>query len=306
MIKRLNAAAVLALLIGTTLFTGPTEAQAGPSGKNNGAGARPRSRVMTFNIRFDFESDAAQNNRWEQRADVVAKTILASGAAIVGLQEDKGHQIEDLQRRMGGWEFHGKGRDGAGSERCSIAWQREHVKAKETGEFWLSDTPDVVGSSTWGDRYPRKCTWAVLELKSKKTPLLVLNTHLPEGEGQNVGFRNKGVKVMRDFIERRIGDKNKMGVIVLGDFNAGEETETRQLLAGGKEVPLRDAWDEAKPNDPNPGTFGGFRGMRTQQRIDWILLGGPVRANGAAKIDEQIDGRWPSDHYPVLADLDLK
>jgi len=30
-----------------------------------------------------------------------------------------------------------------------------------------------------------------------------------------------------------------------------------------------------------------------------------VRIYRAAKLDEQIKGRWPSDHYAVIADLEL-
>lgn len=299
---------IVGIAAAAALAVAASTAEAGPrNGSGSGGAARGRARVLSFNIRFDFESDAAQGNRWAQRADVVAKTILGSGAVIAGLQEDKEEQVQDLRRRMDGWVFLGKGRNGGNSgEHCAIAVKAADVRVKESGDFWLSDTPDVEGSNTWGDRYPRKATWALLEVKREKTPLLVINTHLPEGDGHNGELRRRGVRVIREFIDRRVSDKAKLGVVVTGDFNCGADDEPRGVLAQSQELPLRDAFVEARPSDPSPGTFNGFRGMRTQDRIDWILVGGQARVLAYDKIDEQVDGRWPSDHYPIFADLDLR
>ncbi|MBX3465744.1 MAG: endonuclease/exonuclease/phosphatase family protein [Planctomycetes bacterium] len=278
-----------------------------PRGDAQGRAAKTRLRAMTFNVRYDFEDDGP--NRWPHRKETVAKVIRESQAWVVGLQEDKGEQVDDLRPLLPGWEFLGRGRNQGGSgERCSILVHREHVRVRDAGDFWLSDTPDVEGSNTWGDRYPRKVTWAALEVKRSRTTVLVLNTHLPEGTGKNHALRVRGARLMREWIAARTArDRERLAVVVLGDFNAGADDEPRTALAGeGADALLRDAWTEAAPNDPSPGTYNDFRGLRTQQRIDWILIGGPIRAVAAAKLDQQVDGRWPSDHYPVLADLELR
>lgn len=302
MIHHRALAPALAAAVALGVFTFASEAQAGRS-------SRTRFRAMTFNIRYDFETDGP--NRWHHRKEAVAKVVRESGAWIACLQEDKGEQVEDLRPMLPGWEFLGRGRNPGGSgERCSIAVDREHVRVKEAGDFWLSDTPDVEGSNTWGDRYPRKATWAVVEVKRAKTPILVVNTHLPEGGGKGHGLRVRGARLIHDWIAQRVParERSKVAVIVCGDFNSGADEEPRAVLTGegDDDVLLRDAWTEAAPNDPSPGTYGDFRGLRTKQRIDWILIGGPMRAVAAAKIDEQVDGRWPSDHYPVIADLELR
>ncbi len=302
MIHRTLALA-LAAAVALGVFTFPTEAQAG-------RGSRARFRAMTFNVRYDFEDDGP--NRWHHRKETVAKLIRESQASVVCLQEDKGEQIQDLQPLLQGWEILGRGRNPGGSgERCSILVDREDARVKDSGDFWLSDTPDVEGSNTWGDRYPRKVTWAVVELKRSRTPVLVLNTHLPEGSGKNNALRVRGARLMHDWISRRVSEREreKVAVVVCGDFNSDADDEPRAALVGGEGgdgVRLRDAWSEASPNDPSPGTYGDFRGLRTQQRIDWVMIGGPIRALAAAKFDEQVDGRWPSDHYPVFADLELR
>lgn len=300
-----NLTAGLAVLAALTVAAAPP-AEARRSSKRGA-----RLRAMTFNIRYDFESDGP--NRWAHRVDAVAEAIRASGAHVVCLQEDKEEQVTDLQARLPEHGFVGRGRNASGSgERCSILYDRSVLRLEDSGDFWLSDTPDVPGSNTWGDRYPRKATWALLEVKKAKTALLVVNTHLPEGDSDRL--RIKGVEVIRAWLAAHFGSSDRRGrrssrqvaLLVTGDFNddaAGSRTFST-LTEGGPT--LRDAWEEAGPQDRSPGTYGGFRGLRTTSRIDWLLVGGPVRVLQAAKLDEQVDGRWPSDHYPVLADLQLR
>lgn len=266
-------------------------------------------RVMTFNIRYDFPNDGP--NRWPHRLPVVAKVIRESGAAVIGLQEDKGEQIDDLRAHLPGYEFLGRGRNATGSgERCAIVVKTDDVRVRDSGDVWLSDTPDVPGSNTWGDRYPRKFTWALLEVKRSKTSLLVLNTHLPErDDGNDPANRVRGARLMREWLDQRVPsrERDKVAVLVLGDYNSQPDDQPRALLAGEGSGALRDAFVEARAPEKSPGTVNpNFSGARTNSRIDWILLGGPMRARGYQKIDEQVDGRWPSDHYPVMADVELR
>lgn len=275
--------------------------------------SRPaRVRAMTFNIRYDFESDG--QNRWQYRAEAVAKTVAASGAKVVCLQEDKAHQIEDLQRLLPEFTFVGRGRNATGSgERCSIAFDSKAFRLREHGDLWLSDTPGVPGSNTWGDRYPRKATWALLELRKGKQKLLVVNTHLPEGNSDRLRVRGGEVihawlseHLAGDESSRRRGRRGGDGpaVIVAGDFNDDAGSTVHDRLTG-PELGLRDVWEETPPVDRSPGTYGGFQGLQTTSRIDWLLVGGRVRVLAAAKVAEQVDDRWPSDHYPVIADLEV-
>jgi endonuclease/exonuclease/phosphatase family metal-dependent hydrolase len=271
------------------------------------ADATPRQvnlRVMTFNVRFDFPNDG--RNRWNNRRDLVAQTILGSQAQLVCIQEDKEDQVADLEERMEGFSFVGVGRNATGSgERNSIAYSDEHLQLIESGDFWLSDTPLEPGSNTWGDRYPRKATWAVLETRTRSEKrLLVLNTHLPEGDDDSL--RRRGVEVIRDWLQNALSGRSARDVtaIVCGDWNDDEESHCRRMLT--EEWDLRDTWAEADPDDRWPGTYNAFRGATTRQRIDWILVRGPVATLAADKLEDNDNGRYPSDHYPVIADLQIR
>jgi len=282
----------LALATLALLFPGQVEARRG--------GGKARFRVLSFNIRYDFENDGA--NRWNNRADMVAHVIDQSLATVACLQEDKAHQIDDLKARLDRFEFIGRGRNAGGSgERCSILYDPRHWRLREGGDFWLSDTPDVEGSNTWGDKYPRKVTWALLDSRGASKSLLVLNTHFVDGNRPDL--RVKSAHVVKSWLEAKVGDREDVAVVITGDFNAGAGEEPHQILTGAG---LRDTFEEARPKDPSPGTFNGFRGMQTNERIDWILTRGPTRVWQTAKLDYNEAGKYPSDHYPIIADLEIR
>ncbi|MCC7406837.1 MAG: hypothetical protein IT442_02120 [Phycisphaeraceae bacterium] len=51
------------------------------------------------------------------------------------------------------------------------------------------------------------------------------------------------------------------------------------------------------------GTYHAFKGRGWSARIDWIICRGAL-VPVAAEIDRwQLEGRYPSDHYPVVAEL---
>ena len=263
-----------------------------------------RLRVMTYNIRFDFKSDVS--NRWKQRADAVAEQIRKSGAQVVCLQEDKIDQIKDLQKRLPEFTFVGRGRNATGfGERTSILFHNEQMQLKEQGDFWLSDSPSTPGSNTWGDQYPRKVTWVVIQGKKGGPAVLVLNVHLPSGK--KTMLRERGVQLIHSWLleklKRNQGASKVQAVVLAGDFNAAPDSEPHKLLTDSRTLPMLDVWEVIGPDDPYPGTYGGWEGLQTKKRIDWLLVAGKVRVLGCDKLESPVQGRFPSDHYPVIADL---
>lgn len=258
--------------------------------------------VAQFNVRFDFENDGA--NRWANRVELVVGLIQDAKASVACLQEDKNEQVEDLKRLMPGWEFVGKARDGRASERCCVAFDTAVWRRVEAGDFWLSDTPEVVGSNTWGCTYPHKVTWARLErLKDPgRRQVLFLSTHLEEHADQDA-VRDKSVAVIRTWLAQHARGAN---LVVCGDFNAGVgEAAHAAMVADAPEPKLQDAWEVVKPKDTRTGTVHGFSGRSQKKRIDWILIGGRVNATGI-RIDRwNKDGRYPSDHFAVVAELEV-
>ena len=175
--------------------------------------------VMTFNVRYDNPDDSLNN--WKYRKDRVANAIRFYDADIVGTQEVLHNQMEDLRQRLPGYESIGVGReDGKEAGEYSALWYRaDRFTAKESGWFWLSETPEVAGSKGWDGACERIATWAKLQDKLTGKELFVMNTHL---DHVGVAARREGVKLVLDKIQELGGD---LPVILTGDFNAEPESD---------------------------------------------------------------------------------
>lgn len=262
-------------------------------------------RVITFNIRFEFPSDVKEGNAWKLRAPMIAALIRDAKASVVCFQEDKTHQVDDLKREMPGWEFSsGPGRDGKASEHCTIAYDAKDWSCVEHGDFWLSDTPDQVASNTWGCKYPHKVSWATLEAikDSRHRTVTFLSTHLDE-HPEFDEVRRKSAVVIRKWVAAHCARSN---VIVCGDFNSAVTDPSHKAMLDPEPLPkLTDTFEAACHNEPRPGTVHNFTGKAQTKRIDWIFTGNNVFPRDTRIERWSKDGRYPSDHFAVSAEVEV-
>lgn len=250
-------------------------------------------RVMTFNVRLPTDADG--DNRWAQRRAQMAKLLAAQQADVIGTQELYAEQGDYLVAQSSGYAWFGQGRrGGAADEHVGVLYRHDRLRVLGSGDFWLSDTPEVPGSITWQHLYPRLVTWALFERKADGRRFYLFNTHLPYRD-EDQQARLRGVHLLRDRIAALPPD---VPVVVTGDFNIGPDDAVQATLV----PPLRDAWRTAPRTEGPAATFHGFTG-HGDRRIDWILVRG-FDVTRAATLDDRIDGRYPSDHFPVVADLE--
>src|SRR5215207_1404171 len=99
-------------------------------------------RAMTFNIRTATEADGP--NQWQYRRDAVAAMLTDRRPDVLGLQEARREQIDDIVARVDGYAWVGDGRDGGGrGEFCPILYERRRFDLIDHGTFWLSEQPDA-------------------------------------------------------------------------------------------------------------------------------------------------------------------
>jgi endonuclease/exonuclease/phosphatase family metal-dependent hydrolase len=256
-------------------------------------------RAMTFNIRLDLESDGA--NAWPHRRQLVAALIRHEAPDLLGTQEVIVHQKRYLEEQFPGYTFVGVGRDdGAeGGEFSPLAWRTARFEMLDSGTFWLSPTPDVP-SKGWDAALPRIATWAVLRDRESGRTIRVLNTHF-----DHVGTeaRANAARMIAEWAAE--GD---MPAIVMGDFNVPTGSEPYEVLATTAQSGLADARtiSRSPPYGP-PGTFTGFDIMAAPDTpIDHIFVTEDFAVDDYAVVTQHWGGRLPSDHYPVVADLELK
>jgi endonuclease/exonuclease/phosphatase family metal-dependent hydrolase len=268
-------------------------------------------RVATFNIRLGSANDG--EDRWQVRRERTIEAIRGLNADILGLQEAEPFQTRALLEALPQYFAVGVSREDGRirGEACPLLVDRTRFAVAESGVFWLSDRPDEPGSITWDNVCPRLCTWARLIDRRSGRGCVVYNTHL-DHVGQ--ASREKAAEQIRAHFlalaARRASGANAGGIdplIVMGDFNSGEDNPVVARLRGPADDPLvlRDSYRVIHP-DGAAGTFTRFdlASAGGPHKIDyvWIGLGWTVHA---ADIDRRkVNGRWPSDHFPVWAELE--
>ncbi len=255
------------------------------------AAAKQRGlRVMSFNVRLPIESDGA--NRWAARRDLFVETIRRSDPDIIGTQELWKIQGDYVVERLPQFSWFGiDRRGGRGDEHMGVFFRRDRMKVIDLGNFWLSDTPNVPGSISWGHLYPRMATWGLFETVAGQRFWLI-NTHFPY-RAEDEAARSKCAAAIAEWVARRPAGEM---VVLTGDFNTGAESDAHRILSAG----LADAWVAAPKRSGPEGTFHGFSGT-PGKRIDWVMARGltPVAVE---TVDFGRGGRFPSDHFPVVAD----
>lgn len=254
------------------------------------AAAEPLT-VMSFNIRYGTAPDGP--NRWEVRRDQLIDLVKAQTPDVVGLQEALHFQIDEMLAAMPDYRMVGVGRSdgGQGGEYSAILYRASRLTVRRTDTFWFSDTPDIVRSNTWGNAIERICTWALIDDKAGGS-FYIYNLHLDHVSQPS---REKSVALLVDRINARTP---AAPVVVTGDFNTGEvNPATRAMLAV-----FRDTFRAIHPKATEVGTANAFTlGQTMGEKIDYIFVEGATEVLTADILRASVDGRYPSDHFPVIA-----
>lgn len=254
--------------------------------------------VMTYNLRY---ASATPPNAWPDRRPLVAELIQKVAPDLIGTQEGVYGQLKDLAADLPDYEWIGLGRDGGSrGEFMAIFYRSSRFEPVAFDHFWLSDTPTVVGSSTWGNSNRRMVTWVRFRDRPSGREFYLFNTHF---DHEIQAAREKSAALLRERIQALNTD---LPVLVTGDFNAGADNRTYAILTEGEF--LKDTWVAATVRrNAEVGTFNGFREMPVgKSRIDWILSRGKVRVEATEIETFARGGQFPSDHFPVIAWLRLE
>ena len=260
--------------------------------------AQKPTNVITYNIRYNTPSD--KENAWPNRRGEVIKLLKLHKADIFSVQEALFDQIMDLKEGMSGFDYVGVGRDDGNinGEFSAIYYNSNRYTPIESGTFWLSKTPKI-SSKSWDAALNRICTWTRLREKETQKTFYVFNTH----------FDHKGVKARKEsaiLILKKISEiaKRNEPVILTGDFNLTPQEKPlaliRQKLKDSRQV------SQTVPQGP-AGTFNGFDfESKLENRIDYIFVNKLVEVKAYSTITDSKDSHYPSDHLPVLIEVQFK
>jgi endonuclease/exonuclease/phosphatase family metal-dependent hydrolase len=264
---------------------------------------------MTFNIRYGSANDGVNN--WNNRSEMVFDIFRNYNPDIVGLQEALDFQIAEIRKANTNYGQIGVSREDGKTEGeySAILYRLDRFDVDESGTFWFSDTPEVPGSTHWGNACVRICTWARFIEKKSGRAFYAFNLHLDHVSQPS---REKSVRLLTERISQR---KHKDPFIVTGDFNAGENNPAILYMKGSVALgegeksknphPMVDTFRVIHPDVKGVGTFNEFKGIREGDKIDFVFTMPDITVLDAKIIYDNTNGRYPSDHFPVTAAIQL-
>lgn len=252
-------------------------------------------RVMSFNVRMPNYVDGV--NYWDSRRDLAFEMLRETKPDLIGTQELFYRQGNDIVTALPEYVWLGISRHAIfEGEHMGVIFRKDRFEIREMGQFWLSETPQVPASMSWGVSITRMVTWVRFLDKRTGKEFYFLDTHFAH-RPQDEQARSNSAKVIADFLAKLPTD---VPVVLTGDFNTTPDKEAYKTITGF----LQDAWVTAAERKGPEGTFHGFRGgEKPQPRIDWILYRAPWKVQRIETVTMHKGEKYPSDHYPVVADF---
>ncbi|MDR2949193.1 MAG: endonuclease/exonuclease/phosphatase family protein [Prevotella sp.] len=258
--------------------------------------------VMTFNIRLDHAGDSLNN--WQYRKDNAAQMVKMNNIDILGTQEVLLNQLKDLKDRLPEYNAIGVGReDGKDKgEFSSLFYKKDKFKEIESGNFWVSETPEIVGSKGWDASYLRVAAWAILEDKGTGKQIFVMNTHL---DNDGLTARKEGGSLLL----KKAAELGKgLPVILTGDFNDTPESEAiKNITDANKAGHLIDSKSIATNISGTDWTFHDFGRLPLAERplLDYIFVSKQIKVSDYSVLPDTLNGTFVSDHKAVVATLSI-
>ena len=255
-------------------------------------------RIASFNIRT--RGDKAPND-WQARIPRILAILDKYELDSIGVQELTAQQKKVLLEKGTAFAAVGVGREpNKSGEHCCVVYRKDRFDCLDAGTFWLSTTPDVVGSHSWKTACRRICTWAKLKDKKTGKEFVHFNTHLDHRSEE--ARRNGAALIMS-----RMDDIAKgLPCFLTGDMNCRIATPSIQSFL----AKMKNTKDVSET--PHEGTFQTFHAYRytdgkvTNGEIDFIFFNGDMRVLRHATINDHNGNEFPSDHFPVMAEIILK
>ncbi len=255
-------------------------------------------KVASYNIRYDNKRDSG--NLWADRAPVVSALIRFHDFDVFGTQEGLKNQLDDISTALPEYARYGKGRDDGQEkgEHSAIYYKKDAFKLLKQGDFWLSQTPDKPSLGWDATCCNRICSWVYLQHIKSGKKFYFFNAHF---DHQGVEARKNSSTLILEKIKAIAGNEP---VVFTGDLN-GSHTSNWYLALANSGV-LRDSYKDVKYPYVNNASFNSFGGVKGRYDIiDHIFLSKHFKTQKWGVLTDSYHGKFPSDHFPVVAYVTL-
>jgi endonuclease/exonuclease/phosphatase family metal-dependent hydrolase len=263
-------------------------------------------RALTLNL-------WGRRGEWDARRRVIVEALRELRPDLVALQEAVVTEDYDQAADLLGADF-----------------ELAHQKQREPGEDGVEPGQGASIGSRWPLGEVREvdlhvtsrtagfaCTTLVAEVDAPLGPLVFAN-HVPSWQLDFEWERELQALVAARELEQLAAGRH---VVLAGDFTADPQSAGVRFLTGrqsldGTSVCYRDAW-ESVHGEEDGETFTPANPLVNDwdwpfRRLDYVFVrcgehGGPTLEVTQCErfLDEPVDGVWASDHFGVVADLEL-
>jgi endonuclease/exonuclease/phosphatase family metal-dependent hydrolase len=246
--------------------------------------------IMSFNLRYSNGQDSL--NHWNYRKEAVVKMINSTAPDVIGFQEALYDQVQYLDKNCSQYLRVGVGRDDGVKEGefAAIYFLKKRFTVVDSGNFWLSETPDVP-SLGWDAACKRIVTWVHLEDTLLNNEFYIFNTHFDHIG--TIARKESALLLLKKIGELAYCFENN--IFITGDFNTGSEDPIF--------LPLKKHFKSARdvaPVTDKSATFNGFgKPEEPAMVIDHIWFTKPVPVEFKI-MNGNFGVPYISDHYPVL------
>ena len=269
---------------------------------------------MTYNILNDNPKFSAYSpKKWANRKHNVIQLIKKHLPDLLGIQEGKINQIEEIRNSLDYLEYYGESasENKDFGEQTGIFFNKKRFELLDKNTFWLSETPHIH-SKGWGVSHYRICSY--IKLKDKKNGRIILhfNTHL---DHKSELARRKGIALILQKI-RQIEEENNT-ILLTGDFNSIPNSAVYNTVI--EQSDLKDTFENPlNIKQKTTYSFVGIHKTYTLQkmmlrifyhkylhhRLDYIFVSKKCKIKSILIDNTSTNGYYPSDHLPVITEID--
>ena len=247
---------------------------------------------MSFNVRYAEPSDGL--DIWEKRRPIAARMLELYRPDVIGMQEPEIEQLTDMESDLPWLKRFGKSRYGNDFEKFSaVFYNPSTLELMDEGAYWISENPDEPGSMAWLIHKPYAITWGRFRHLGTGHEFEVHNSQFPY-KAEQAEARHMGAQIIRQRAQFE-------STILTGDFNC----DASGVVHGELKEDFQDTFEQISDRIGPSATFHGFTGEPTHPaRLDWIMYRGHLTPKSYETITYNEGDRYPSDHYPVVAEFE--
>ncbi|RYY18824.1 MAG: endonuclease/exonuclease/phosphatase family protein [Chitinophagaceae bacterium] len=267
-------------------------------------------RILCCNIRVALDEDEAKGVGWSARRDICLKIIKDKKPDIISLQEVLKVQADDFRKYFSNYQlfgFDGPEMDAHttgyhGIAKNPILFSRDRYELMTGGTYWLSQTPLVAGSKSWETNRARHANWVRLREKKTGKELRIVNLHL-----DHISAEAK-VEQAKMVVEESKQYQPGFNQLLTGDFNTRFDSNVFTAVRGAG---WKESYETIHGEKEAGHTGHEFQGEKYEKgpskgRIDYIWYQGKVKPTSSLIIKDQVNGKYPSDHFFMQTDFVLE